>query len=108
MTPNSAKTAQNTKPQRLKAFRAVSACDTIARIRKILHQNNMFVREIYSRDHPDSGTSSCRIILDGENELGQLDIGTNGKGMNSLLSLASGYAEFVERLQNKHLFGKFG
>lgn len=33
-----------------------------------------------------------------------LDIGTNGKGGSYQYALASGYAEFMERLQNGILF----
>ena len=32
-----------------------------------------------------------------------LDIGTNGKGMDSIYSLASAYGELMERIQNKML-----
>lgn len=45
---------------------------------------------------------SCRVeIADGGLEC--LGIGTNGKGMSQDYSLASGYAELMERLQNKFL-----
>lgn len=41
---------------------------------------------------------SCRIFLSHDNDS---SIGTNGKGMDKNYALASGYAEFMERLQNR-------
>lgn len=48
---------------------------------------------------------SCRLSL-ANAEVNGLDIGTNGKGNNFEYALASGYAEFMERLQNKILLNK--
>lgn len=45
---------------------------------------------------------SCRIEIDNYG-LESLGIGTNGKGMTPDYALASGYAELMERLQNKFL-----
>jgi YcaO-like protein with predicted kinase domain len=42
---------------------------------------------------------SCRVELSD-----QPGIGTNGKGLSEAYSLASGYAEFIERLQTHRLF----
>lgn len=42
---------------------------------------------------------SCRVAI-GNHGLRALNIGTNGKGRTFEYSLASGYAEFMERLQN--------
>lgn len=46
---------------------------------------------------------SCRVRIINEN-INLFDIGTNGKGMTKAYALASAYAEFMERLQNKSLF----
>ncbi len=46
---------------------------------------------------------SCRVKI-ANNELKCFDIGTNGKGMSKEYALASAYAEFMERLQNKAMF----
>lgn len=48
---------------------------------------------------------SCRLSLANEG-VAALDIGTNGKGNNFEYALASGYAELMERLQNKILLNK--
>ncbi len=45
---------------------------------------------------------SCRITID-NHALSELNAGTNGKGMDVQYSLASGYGELMERLQNKML-----
>lgn len=48
---------------------------------------------------------SCRVII-GNKNAECLNIGTNGKGSSIEYSLASGYAEFMERLQNQMLLKK--
>ena len=47
--------------------------------------------------HPFEGLCSNRVTIAGTN------IGTNGKGTSEQYCLASGYAEFMERLQNNIL-----
>lgn len=78
--------------------------ETVALIKDILAGNRIEVRE--SRNEADAaGVYSCRITLAGGLEEG--DFGTNGKGMTEEYSLASGYAELMERLQNLILFGDY-
>ncbi len=81
-------------------YKDASPQHTIAKIRSILSDMGVGVEEdLFS--HNDV-TYSCRIrvVSDG---LRPLDIGTNGKGVTRELALASGYAEFMERLQNRFI-----
>ncbi len=94
-------------PRRLKPYKAADAYDTVERIRQLLNSRSIRVKETYCKDHFQSGTSSCRIVLDAPGDFGKLDIGANGKGMTSAYSLASGYAELMERLQNKFFLSNF-
>ncbi len=50
--------------------------------------------EVRWTSHPFEGLCSNRVTIAGTN------IGTNGKGTSEQYCLASGYAEFMERLQN--------
>lgn len=75
---------------------------TINRIRNILESLSIFLTETNYISENQQFYSS-RIKIDG-NDLGPLNIGTNGKGMSPELSLASAYGEFMERLQNQGLF----
>ena len=72
---------------------------TIANIKSILAQNNIKVKITQSNN---SYFYSCRIDICNK-RLKKLGFGTNGKGMDESYSLASGYAELMERLQNKIL-----
>lgn len=45
---------------------------------------------------------ACRVIL-GNHNLAKLGIGMNGKGSTFEYALASGYAEFMEKIQNRFL-----
>lgn len=45
---------------------------------------------------------ACRVIL-GNHDLAKLGIGMNGKGSTFEYALASGYAEFMEKIQNRFL-----
>lgn len=74
--------------------------DTLVKIKGILANFNINTKE-YLFNNQDL-SYSCRIVLDNHG-LESLNIGTNGKGMSVDFSLASGYAEFMERLQNKLL-----
>lgn len=83
----------------MKKYKTASPLDTVHEIRKILHgigislmERHMIHKDLYS----------CRVIL-GQDGLIPLNIGTNGKGRNFEYSLASGYAEFMERLENRLL-----
>lgn len=73
---------------------------TIERIRQILNSLGIKTREtLYNKGDI---CYSCRIAIDSHG-LESLDVGTNGKGMTPEYSLASGYAELMERMQNKFL-----
>lgn len=84
--------------RRLKPYKTTSPMETIHRIRQILFENQLFVIETSQKRDPTTGVCSCRIIL-GDEELRNLSIGSNGKGMNAVYALASAYAELMERLQ---------
>lgn len=74
--------------------------DTVDRIKAILNLLGIKTRETL---YEYKGICySCRISIDNYG-LESLDIGANGKGMTPEYSLASGYAELMERMQNKFL-----
>lgn len=77
-------------------FKDAKPKDTVKRIKKILKKHGIETevkiceqREGYNRPY------SVRVCLSSDNT-----IGTNGKGTSLENALASGYAEFMERLQN--------
>lgn len=70
---------------------------TVAQIKSILDNLGIEVTEDYKR-HKENEVSSVRITIKGSN-----DTGTNGKGTTEEKALASGYAEFMERLQTNYL-----
>lgn len=74
--------------------------DTLKKIKGILEHLGIKTKE-YLFDNQRL-SYSCRIVLNNYG-LESLNIGTNGKGMSVNFSLASGYAELMERLQNKFL-----
>lgn len=77
--------------------------ETIGRIRKILDSIGIRVKEtMFSHNRL---SFSCRITVDNPG-FSELNIGTNGKGLTEEYALASGYAEFMERLQNKFLINE--
>ena len=86
------------KLQRKKNYKARPPLDTVAQIRGILHDMDLLTLEEHHYNE-EAGIPSCRILI-AEDRLRNLQIGTNGKGMNTRYCLASGYAEFMERLQN--------
>lgn len=73
---------------------------TVRRIKGLLAGLNIHTNEQYY--NYEDMSYSCRISINSSN-LGSLNIGTNGKGMDASYSLASGYGELMERLQNKML-----
>lgn len=80
----------------MKKYKDCSPLETIDRVRNLLCNVGILTKE----SHQTNGiTYSCRISIVQDN-LDLLDIGTNGKGQSFEYSLASGYAEFMERLQN--------
>lgn len=82
-----------------KKYKQQSPENTINTIRNILHNKGVFLKETSFKN---DGMNSCRLSII-SHSLESLDIGTNGKGMSYLYALASGYAEFLERLQNDML-----
>lgn len=82
-------------------YKDASPAETVESIRSILATVGIEVEERHFR-HSDVAYS-CRISL-ADAELAGLDIGTNGKGLTPEYARASGYAEFMERLQNKMLY----
>lgn len=93
------------KLERLKAYKSATPTQTINNVRNILYKNDIFVIETSQKQEKTTGVCSCRIIL-GDEGVRELNIGSNGKGMNARYALASAYAEFMERLQNGALFWK--
>lgn len=83
----------------MKKYKAFQPETTIANIRTILHDLDLLLHESHISHR---NFYSCRVIL-GNKGLLPLNIGTNGKGRSFEYSLASGYAEFMERLQNQLL-----
>lgn len=73
---------------------------TIKNIRNILYNTELFVSE-HSDSHDDFFHSHLWIANEG---ISHLKISTNGKGKNPEFSLASAYAEMMERLQNNLKF----
>jgi len=88
--------------KRLKPYKANNPIKTINKIREILEKCNIFTIEDHNNNSEDF--FSCSIQLKTTNIKG-ISIGTNGKGLTTEYSLASGYAEFMERLQNGFIFG---
>lgn len=79
-----------------KPYKADTPAGTVCRIKNILAKHGLPVRELPLGD--GSMFCSCRIYLSHDEDT---SIGTNGKGMNKEYALASGYAEFMERFQNR-------
>lgn len=69
---------------------------TVGVIKKVLADIGIITKEKYVDNNK---FQSCRIEV-GNSDLSPLHIGTNGKGRTFEYSLASGYAEFLERTQN--------
>lgn len=82
-----------------KKYKATTPVSTITRIKAILGKLGILTSESYVES---SKFYSCRIMI-GNDKIRDLNIGTNGKGSSFEYSLASGYAEFMERLQNNML-----
>lgn len=83
----------------MKKYKRCSAEQTISLIREKLHDIGLL---LYESHNLHQEYYSCRVSI-GNKGLISLDIGTNGKGRTFEYSLASGYAEFMERLQNNLL-----
>lgn len=83
----------------MKKYKTALPLETVRNIREILYKIGVALMERHMI-HKD--LYSCRVVL-GQDGLMPLNIGTNGKGRNFEYSLASGYAEFMERLENRLL-----
>ena len=83
----------------MKQYKHNTPEETVNKIRGILSGIDILLLE---RHFINSNRYSCRVSI-GNNGLADLNIGTNGKGRSFEYSLASGYAEFAERLQNRIL-----
>lgn len=81
----------------MKRLKDAAPIQTIERIRSILSELGLLTIEHWN-ESGIPGIFSVRIVIAGTN------IGTNGKGATEALALASGYGEFMERLQNGLLF----
>lgn len=88
--------------RRDKAYKALPPLETINHAREILNQCDLFTLERHYR-FPATGVACCRVWL-GDEDIAELQVGTNGKGMNARYALASAYGELLERLQNGALF----
>lgn len=89
------------KLERKKPYKAKAPEETILQIREILHNElGILLKEEHFKG--DNEFYSCRITI-ANNNIGDLGIGTNGKGMTFEYALASAYGEFMERLQNQAL-----
>jgi len=92
------------KITRKKPYKACKPIDTIAKTRNILSELSIFLKEEH---FPHENFSACSLVV-ASNEIGNIDIRTNGKGMSIQYSLASAYSEFIERIQNYFLFNHLG
>jgi YcaO-like protein with predicted kinase domain len=81
-------------------YKEDSPINTIAKIRNILSDLNVINYEPFW-GNPYEGIYSVRV----ESLESEGNFGTNGKGRNRLYALASGYAEYMERIQNGVLTG---
>lgn len=79
-----------------KPYKAATPETTVNRIKSILNESHLPIKETKLGD--DNMFFSCRISITRDNDT---SIGTNGKGMNREYAMASGYAEFLERFQNR-------
>lgn len=82
-------------------YKKCSPEETIHRIREILYRCGIYIMEL--SDTQDGFYHSHLHVAN--KELLQFGIQTNGKGMTPAYSLASAYAEMMERLQNCMLLG---
>lgn len=86
----------------IKPYKEKDPISTIQKIRSILNDLGIFVKESYRKN---GDFHVCRIEIANENLI-KYNIGTNGKGRSIEYCYASGYAEFMERIQNNLLIPK--
>lgn len=82
-----------------KEYKEINPERTINNIRSILTDLNILLLD--SNANCDD-IYACRVVLGNQN-LDKLGIGMNGKGSTFEYALASGYAEFMEKIQNRFL-----
>lgn len=93
------------KFERKAVYKTRDPFDTINCIREILFDADIFLTE-QSYRHKESNTNAS-ILRFGDTEFVNSNISTNGKGMDARYSLASAYAEMMERLENGILLIKY-
>ena len=81
----------------MKKYKECPPLETVQKIRNILFDNKLFLQEVQYNN--SKLFKSGRVYLS-SNKLEKLNIGTGGKGVSYEYSLASAYAEFMERIQN--------
>lgn len=74
-------------------YKEVTPGETVKKLKGLLEKLGIEVVEKWSNES-SVGTYSLRVCIKGT------DIGQNGKGMTKEFAMASGYAEFFERMQN--------
>ena len=87
---------------KFKQYKAVSPEETINKIRTILNNVGILLKE---NSCEKDGLYACRLTINNDG-MSALNIGTNGKGRSYEYALASGYAEFMERLQNGVIYNQ--
>ena len=85
-------------PKRRKKYKGKEPFDTINTIREKLTEVNVLTTE-GGFQYEKPGVFCSRICF-GADSLYKFDVGASGKGMTMRYAMASGYAEFMERLQN--------
>ena len=74
-------------------YKEVMPEETVKKLKGLLDKLGIEIEEKWSNES-SVGTYSLRVCIKGT------DIGQNGKGMTKEFAMASGYAEFFERMQN--------
>ena len=86
-----------------RVYKESQPLETVSKIRNILSGLSIFTYEsMWCNPYPN--IYSARV----ECESSDGGFGTNGKGRNRQYTLASAYAEFIERLQNGYISGIYG
>lgn len=89
------------KLERKKKYKDTAPEKTVEFIKGLLEHYGIKTEEHYH--HIDTADiNSCRLRIANEG-IAELNIGTNGKGMNLEYTRASAYGEFMERLANNYL-----
>lgn len=81
-------------------YKAVTPENTVAKVEDILARLG-FLTDVKTFGKDGFAHSARLRLVNGK--LSDLDIGTNGKGMNGSYALASAYGELMERIENKML-----